>query len=150
MLHAVGRVGMARVSVESVKNVQVRIKAEDYEWIGDEPPDVGDGMGPGPYDLLLGALGSCMTMTLLLYARRKEWPLEGVEVDIEHDRIHADDAVNVEKPGGLVERFKINLVLRGDLNEVQVERLRDISTRCPMRKTLAATHVFEESVRLSE
>jgi putative redox protein len=91
-----------------------------------------------------------MTMTLLLYARRKEWPLEGVEVDIEHDRIHADDAVNVEKPGGLVERFKINLVLRGDLNEVQVERLRDISTRCPMRKTLAATHVFEESVRLSE
>ena len=141
---------MARVSVESVKNVQVRIKAEDYEWIGDEPPDVGDDMGPGPYDLLLGALGSCMTMTLLLYARRKEWPLEGVEVDIEHDRIHADDAVNVKKPGGLVERFKINLVLRGDLNEVQVERLRDISTRCPMRKTLAATHVFEESVRLSE
>ena len=141
---------MARVSVESVRNVQVRIKAEDYEWIGDEPPDVGDGAGPGPYDLLLGALGSCMTMTLLLYARRKEWPLEGVEVEIEHDRIHADDAANVEKPGGLVERFQIDLVLRGDLDEAQVGRLRDISTRCPMRKTLAATHVFEESVRLSD
>jgi len=141
---------MARVSVESVRNVQVRIKAEDYEWIGDEPPDVGDGAGPGPYDLLLGALGSCMTMTLLLYARRKEWPLEGVTVEIEHDRIHADDAANVEKPGGLVERFQIDLVLRGDLDEAQVGRLRDISTRCPMRKTLAATHVFEESVRLSD
>ncbi|HIK90119.1 MAG TPA: hypothetical protein EYG09_10810 [Dehalococcoidia bacterium] len=62
---------MARVSVESVKNVQVRIKAEDYEWIGDEPPDVGDGMGPGPYDLLLGALGSCMTMTLLFVCSAK-------------------------------------------------------------------------------
>jgi putative redox protein len=141
---------MARVSVESVRNVQVRIKAEDYEWIGDEPPDVGDGAGPGPYDLLLGALGSCMTMTLLLYARRKEWQLEGVEVVIEHDRIHADDAVNVEKPGGLVDRFQVNLVLRGDLDEEQIERLRVISTRCPMRKTLGATHVFEESVRLSD
>ena len=83
---------MARVSVESIKNVQVRVTADDHSWIADEPPEVGDGMGPGPYDLLLGALGSCMTMTLLLYTRRKEWALERVEVDIQHDRVHADDA----------------------------------------------------------
>ena len=90
-----------------------------------------------------------MTMTLLLYARRKEWPLERIEVDIEHDRIHADDAANVENTGGLVERFRIDLVLHGDLDEVQRSRLADISTRCPLRKTLAATHVFDESVRLA-
>ena len=141
---------MARVSIKSVQNLQVQVKSEDHTWISDEPAGVGDGMGPGPYDLLLGALGSCMTMTLLLYARRKEWPLEQVEVGIEHDRVHADDAANVEKTDGLVERFRIDLVLHGDLDEAQRSRLADISTRCPVRKTLAATHVFDESVRLAK
>lgn len=140
---------MASVSVESVQNVQVRVDAGDHSWVADEPPEIGDGVGPGPYDLLLGALGSCMTMTLLLYSKRKGWPLDRVAVDITHDRIHADDAVNVEKPGGLVERFKIDLVLHGDLDEAQVERLTDISTRCPVRKTLGATHVFDETSRLA-
>ncbi|NQW21611.1 MAG: OsmC family protein [Chloroflexi bacterium] len=68
---------MARVSVESVQNVQVRIEAGDHSWFADEPIGVGDGFGPGPFDLLLSALGSCMTMTLLLYARRKKWHLNG-------------------------------------------------------------------------
>jgi putative redox protein len=89
-----------------------------------------------------------MTMTLLMYARRKDWPLEGVEVDIQHNRVHADDAANVEDAGGLVERFQIDLVLHGGLDEAQIERLSDISTKCPIRKTLAGTHVFAESVRL--
>jgi putative redox protein len=139
---------MARVSVKSVQNVQVHVEAGHHSWTADEPPDVGDGLGPGPYDLLLGALGSCMTMTLLMYARRKDWPLEGVEVDIQHNRVHADDAANVEDAGGLVERFQIDLVLHGGLDEAQIERLSDISTKCPIRKTLAGTHVFAESVRL--
>lgn len=138
---------MARVSVESIRNVQVRVTAGGHAWVADEPAEVGDGLGPGPYDLLLGALGSCMTMTLLLYARRKKWALERVEVDIQHDRVHAEDAARVEEKGGLVERFDIDLVLHGDLDDAQIERLSDISTRCPVRKTLAATHVFAESVR---
>ena len=141
---------MARVSVESVKNVQVRVEADEgHTWIADEPPGVGDGAGPGPYDLLLGALGSCMTMTLLMYSRRKKWPLERVEVDIRHDRIHADDAANVESAGGMVEHFTIDLVLHGDLDQTQIDRLSDISTRCPVRKTLAGTHVFNETTRVA-
>lgn len=142
-----GNVDMAKVSVGSVHNVQVRVEAGDHSWIADEPPDAGDGSGPGPYDMLLGALGSCMTMTLLMYARRKEWPLERVEVELEHDRVHAEDAANVEQSGGLVEHFSIDLVLHGDLDQGQVDRLSDISTRCPIRKTLAGTHVFHESVK---
>jgi len=140
---------VARISVESIKNVQVRVEAGDHTWIADEPAEIGDGAGPGPYDLLLGALGSCITMTLLLYARRKEWPLERVEVDIQHDRIHAEDAANVEKSGGMVEHFKIDLVLHGNLDDTQLERLSDISTRCPVRKTLAGNHVFHETAKLA-
>ncbi|MDA1280323.1 MAG: OsmC family protein [Chloroflexi bacterium] len=141
---------MARVSTRSDENLQVRVSSEDHTWIADEPEGVGDGAGPGPYDLLLGALGSCMTMTLLLYSKRKEWPLERVDVDIEHDRVHAEDAAKVEEASGLVERFRINLVLHGDLDETQRSRLAEIATKCPIRKTLAATHMFDESVTLAD
>ena len=140
---------MTRVSIKSVQNLQVRVNAEDHSWIADEPVGVGDGSGPGPYDLLLGALGSCMTMTLLLYSRRKEWPLDRVEVTIEHNRVHADDAVNVEQTGGMVDRFRIELVLHGDLDLVQRDRLAYISTRCPVRKTLTGTLTFDESVKIA-
>lgn len=140
---------MTRVSIESVQNLQVRVIAEDHSWIADEPVGVGDGSGPGPYDLLLGALGSCMIITLLLYARRKEWPLDRVEVEIEHDRVHADDAMNVEQAEGMVDRFRIELVVHGDLNVVQRDRLAYIATRCPVRKTLTGTNVFDESVTLA-
>jgi putative redox protein len=135
------------VSVESVKNVQVRVEAEEHTSIADEPPDVGDGAGPRPYDLLLGALCSCMTMTLLMYSRRKGWSPERVEVDIQHGRIHADDAANVESAGGLSEHFTIDLVLHGDLDQTQIDRLSDNSTHCTVRKTLAGTHVFNETTR---
>ena len=139
---------MTRVSIESVQNLRVRVVAEDHNWFADEPVGIGDGSGPGPYDLLLGALGSCMIMTLFLYARRKEWPLDQIEVEIEHDRVHADDARKVEQDGGMVDRFRIELVLHGDLDVVQRDRLAYISARCPVRKTLTGTPVFDESVSL--
>ena len=56
-------------------------------------------------------------MTLLLYARRKEWALERVEVDIQHDQVYADDATRGEEDGGLVERFQIELALHGDMDD---------------------------------
>ncbi len=72
----------------------------------------------------------------------KKVALERIEVDIQHDRIHADDAVNVEQIGGMVEQFKIDLVLHGDLDSAQLERLSEISTRCPVRNIFAGNHVF--------
>ncbi len=97
--------------------------------------------------MLLGALGSCMTMTLLLHSCRKEWPLEKVEVSIEHDRVHAEDAESVKALGGLMEHFKIDLVLNSDLYDWQLDCLAEIWSRCPIRKTLAGAHVFDETVR---
>jgi putative redox protein len=88
-----------------------------------------------------------MTMTLLMYSRRKGWSLEQVEVDIQHDRIYADDAANVESAGGLAEHFTIDLVLHGDLEQTQIDRLSDNWTRCPVCKTLVGTHVFNETTR---
>lgn len=137
---------MSSVSVKGLENLQVHVELENHSLLADEPPGVGDGMGPTPYDLLLSALGSCTVMTLLLYARRKEWPLQNVEVDLAHDRVYVEDVEGVESGEGLLERYSLDIRLVGDIDESQRERLADIATRCPIRKTLSGTPHFEENV----
>lgn len=137
---------MSSVSVKGLENLQVHVELENHSLLADEPPGVGDGMGPTPYDLLLSALGSCTVMTLLLYARRKEWPLQNVEVDLAHDRVYVEDVGGVESGDGLLERYSLDIRLVGDIDESQRERLAYIATRCPVRKTLSGTPHFEENV----
>ena len=137
---------MPEVMVRSLENLQVPIELGDHTLLADEPPGVGDGRGPTPYDLLLSALGSCIVMTLLLYARRKEWALEDVEVDLAHDRVYVEDTEGVEGTGGQLERYTVDIRLFGEIDDEQKERLTYISTRCPVRKTLAGSPHFEETV----
>jgi putative redox protein len=70
------------------------IVAGSHHFRTDEPAAVGGtDSGPTPYDLLLAALGSCTSMTVAMYARRKRWPLERVTVHLRHSRVHAEDCV---------------------------------------------------------
>ena len=137
---------MSVVSVKSIENLQVHVELDRHSLMADEPPGVGDGKGPTPYDLLLSALGSCTVMTLLLYARKKEWPLEDVEVDLAHDRVYVEDSERSEDEGGLIDRYSLDIRLFGDIDEEQRERLAYIATRCPVRRTLAGVPRFEEDV----
>src|SRR5271163_3795004 len=68
-----------------------QITAGRHQLVSDEPQPVGDDAGPTPYDLLLAALGACTSMTVRMYANRKGWPLERVQVTLRHLRIHAKD-----------------------------------------------------------
>jgi len=110
----------------------------------DEPVESGGtDLGPNPYELLLSALGACTSMTLRMYANRKQMPLAGVSVTLTHDRIHASDCQNCETEEGLVDRIRREIALAGDLDEAQRERLLSIADRCPVHRTLTNEILIE-------
>ncbi len=124
---------MADVTVRTLDGVAAQVSTGDHEFLVDEPPPLGDDRGPDPYELLLSALGACTAITTMLYARRKGWPLEAVEVHLTHAREHTDDCAS----GGYCDSAEVHVELEGQLDDEQRHRLLDISTRCPVARTLA-------------
>lgn len=103
----------------------------------DEPEDKGGrALGPDPYELLLMSLGSCTSMTLRMYANRKNLPVENIEVRLRHDRIHARDCEDCETTEGYVSRIERFIRYEGDLAEEQHRRLIEIAGKCPVHRTL--------------
>ncbi len=128
---------MKEVVVKFVKNYQQEAKTDQHTIIIDEAKDVGgDGKGPDPYDLLLTALGGCTSMTIMMYARRKEWPLESVQVKLNHEKIHATDCEECVTEEGKLDQITKTIFLKGDLTQEQRERILEIADRCPVNKTL--------------
>jgi putative redox protein len=120
------------------------VTAGPHELVADEPtPAGGTDRGPTPYDLLVSGLGACTSMTLRMYADRKEWPLDGVSVELEHDRIHAEDCEQCETDEGQVDRIKRRVQLEGNLSETQRERLMEIAEKCPVHRTLTSETIVE-------
>ncbi len=114
-----------------------RIQARHLSFAADEPIDKGGSdLGPNPYELLLAGLGACTSMTLKMYAGRKEWPLEAVRVTLRHDHVHAKDCEDCDKDTGMIDVIEKKLELEGALTEEQRERLLEISARCPVHRTL--------------
>jgi uncharacterized OsmC-like protein len=130
---------MDEVIVSSIGYLKQEITAGKHKLIADEPREVGGSdAGPDPYSLLLAALGACTSMTLQMYAKRKGWPLEKVEVSLSHSRIHAKDCEVCETKEGKISRIERYISLTGPLSEEQKARLLEIAQRCPVHKTLVS------------
>jgi putative redox protein len=105
----------------------------------DEPVQAnGRDAGPDPYELLLAALGACVSITLRMYADRKQWPLEDVGVRLSYSRVYADDCATCDGELKLTDAIEVQLALMGDLSEDQRKRLLEIAERCPVHRTLTS------------
>ncbi len=147
---------MSEVVVTSQKNLQHEVRyGVGQAFITDEPRAAGgDDAGPDPYTLILGALGSCISMTVQLYARRKQWPVESVTVRLRQNRIHAKDCQDCKDQEGFIHRIERSVSVTGDLSDEQHARLQEIAHKCPVHKTLTSkiviTDMKEEVLESSE
>lgn len=115
------------------------ITAGAHRFRSDEPAAVGGtDSGPTPYDLLLAALGACTSMTVSMYARRKQWPLERVTVQLRHSRVHAADCSSCDATEAKLTVIDRDIRLEGSLDEEQRSRLLAIANRCPVHLTLTS------------
>ncbi|HJW26124.1 MAG TPA: OsmC family protein [Rhodocyclaceae bacterium] len=106
------------------------IVGDRHRLVADEPVEVGgDDMGPAPFDFLLASLGACTSMTVRMYAQRKEWPLKQVQVAVRLDK-------REDESGHKVERIERVITLEGDLSDEQRQRLLEIANKCPTHRFL--------------
>jgi putative redox protein len=114
------------------------LTAGKHTITADEPTSVkgGTDSGPDPYDLLLMALGSCTVMTVKMYADRKKWPLEDLYIELKHGKSHVEDCKTCEDPTSKIDLIEKELIIHGDLSDEQIEKLLDISKKCPVHRSM--------------
>ena len=138
---------MSEVVVTSQTNLRNEVSyGEGHTLITDEPVSAGgEDAGPDPYTLLLAALGTCISMTVTLYARRKQWPLEQVKVRLRQGRIHAKDCLECpQNLEGHIHRIERSVSFTGPLSDEQHARLQEIAHKCPVHKTFTSPIVVSE------
>jgi uncharacterized OsmC-like protein/alpha/beta superfamily hydrolase len=116
---------------------QQEIIVGPHRLMADEPVDAGGlNSGPGPYDLLVAALGACTSMTVRLYADQKGLPLERTQVRLRHEKIYAKDCAECETKDGKIDRIERVITFEGDLSAEQRAKLLEIADKCPVHRTL--------------
>lgn len=107
--------------------------------ITDEPVTVGGtDTGPAPHELLPATLASCIATMIALYARRKEWDIGDLSVDVEYD--HQSEPRS----------FDVTVHLGAGLTQDQVDRLHRVADSCPVRRALEGEFTFNERIRTAD
>ena len=116
------------------------LKVRKHQLTADEPEDAGgDDMGPSPQELLAASLASCTAITMEMYAKRKGWNVDGLQIDVDYQPAER----------GCVTRFELVMKMPAHLSEDQVDKLQTIAAKCPIHRTLEGEVAFDERVVLS-
>ena len=119
---------------------QQLVRVGHSRLLADEPPGVGgDDTGPTPYDFLSIGLGACTSMTLRMYADRKDIDLGRISVSVRHGKVHADDCRDcAEGLSGRIDRFERVVSIEGELDTALRDKVLEIADKCPVHRTLEA------------
>lgn len=130
-----------------VHKYQVFMTNGRHHIVADEPFDAnGTDIAPSPYDLLLAALAACKAMTARMYAERKEWDLQGIDITVSHQKVKARDTPEAVSEKGFVDIFDCELTFHGELDEAQRARLLDISSKCPVHRSLISENIIRATM----
>ena len=128
-------------------NFTTSIQTKNHFMIADEPSSFGgDDFGPSPYEYLNAGLAACTVMTLKMYAQRKKWDLKEVFVYISHSRKHSDELKLDIETSGYLDYISKKLKFVGNLDEKQKQRLKEISSRCPVHRTIESEVIFNTEI----
>ncbi|MGM0913666.1 MAG: OsmC family protein [Pseudomonadota bacterium] len=124
------------IEIQSVRNhiFRQRVELDGFEELFVDVPEAygGEGGAPDPHDYFDLSLGACKAITSMMYARRKKWPLEGISV-----KVHRDDS---EERHGTY-RLDVEMTFHGISDPEQVERLEEISHKCPIHRLMTSSTV---------
>ena len=113
------------------------INTANHGVLADEPISFGgENYGMAPYELVTAGLAACTAMTVNLYAIRKKWPLDDIKVYLSHGK-------EKDENGDVIDVFKKEIQVTGDLDDAQRERLIEIAAKCPVHKTLSRSSQIE-------
>ncbi|SNZ07137.1 putative redox protein [Cohaesibacter gelatinilyticus] len=135
----------AVVAETGLGKFQNYVRVGHHTLLADEPKSVGGlDTGPTPYDYLATALGACTTMTLRMYADFKKLPVEHIETEVLHNKVHADDCTDCSDDDkaqkanrkGKIDRFERRITIKGDLPEKERQSLLRIADKCPVHQTM--------------
>ncbi|MBZ0281580.1 MAG: OsmC family protein [Anaerolineae bacterium] len=138
---------LSPITVRTEQGYRTAIHIRHHTIIADEPvQDGGTDTGPTPMEMLLGTAGACIAVTTKAYAQRKGWPLEGVSVELEMERIRREDYPAYTGEAAFIHNIREHIHFEGPLSEEQKARLLVIAGKCPVHMTLENPVFFDETL----
>lgn len=134
---------MPKTHVTLKDGYHTHVTARNHEWHSDVPEDEdGENLAPTPEELLMGALGSCMAMTGKMYAKRKGWQIDNIEINLDFERFRGSDYAAYDGDASFVHEIRESIVIEGPLDDDQKARIIEIMGKCPVRRVLANPTFF--------
>jgi putative redox protein len=125
------------VAVRTADGYRTEVAVRHHRFIADEPVDKGGtDEGPTPNELMIAALAACTSVTMRMYADRKQWPLRAIDVRAWHRRVDETDPADPDARPRRIDVFDLALTIDGDLDDEQRARLLEIAGRCPVKRAL--------------